>query len=290
MAALKEDAMPVFLWQPTVATSLAIAFCCSAWPVLAGGGKVGPIRLPSAQEVGTAVEQGVNGAGKAAADVITLGQTGRDRDAAAAEAREREAQQARANAEAQRQQKITDVSSTIRLLESIVKSYDENQKLIGTLKGLHEKILIAGTVELEDRSRSMALFERLRDSQRKQSNDLKDLVEALSRLKVVDQDLYRSVESKDAPIVDVDKGARVQAVSVARRILDTAVAEGETSAFYLSKAAEQLQTESLRSLVATSAEAKTILVVLEGQVAAQRTTYVANLDGKKKELAELGPA
>lgn len=271
-------------------TFAGMALSCLVPIALAGGGNIGPIRLPSAQEVGKAVEEGVSNAGKAAADVITLGEEGRRRDRERAEAQEREAAQARANAEALRRQKINDLSSSIQLLEGIVKSYDENKKLIDTLKSLHDKILVVGTAELEDRATSMAFLERLRDSRRKQSNDLKDLVQALSNLKVLDQNLYKSLESKDLPIVDADKSARAQAVSTARRILDTAIAEGETSTLYLTKAVEQLQTESLRSMVALSTQAKTILVTLDGQVATQRATYVANLDGKKKELAALGPA
>lgn len=267
-----------------------MALSCLVSFVLAGGGNIGPIRLPSAQEVGKAVEEGVSNAGKAAADIVTLGEEGRRRDQERAEVQEREATQARVNAEALRRQKINDLSSSIQLLEGIVKSYDENKKLIDTLKSVHDKILVAGTAELADRASSMAFLERLRDSRRKQSNDLKDLVQALSNLKVLDQDLYKSLESKDLPIIDADKSARAQAVSTARRILDTAITEGETSTLYLSKAVEQLQTESLRNMVALSTQAKTILVTLDGQVATQRATYVANLDGKKKELAALGPA
>lgn len=275
-------------WGAKTFTGMALS--CLVPIALAGGGNIGPVRLPSAQEIGKTVEEGVSNAGKAAADVITLGEEGRRRDRERAEAEEREAAHARANAEALRRQKINGLSSSIQLLEGIVKSYDENKKLIDTLKSLHDKILLVGTAELEDRATSMAFLERLRDSRRKQSNDLKDLVQALSNIKVLDQSLYKSLESKDLPIVDADKSARAQAVSTARRILDTAIAEGETSTLYLTKAVEQLQTESLRSMVALSTQAKTILVTLDGQVATQRATYVANLDGKKKELAALGPA
>ena len=269
-------------------TGLALTFFVPI--ALAGGGKIGPIRLPSAQEVGKAVEEGVSNAGKAAADVITLGEEGRRRDRKEAEEREREAAQARANAEAMRRQKINELTSSIQLLEGIVKSYDENKKLIDTLNSLHEKILLAGMAELKDRASSIAFLERLRDSRRKQSNDLKDLVQALGSLKVLDQSLYKALESKDLPIVDADQSARDQAVLTARRILDTASAEGETSTLYLTKAVEQLQTESLSCMVALSTQAKTTLVTLDGQVASQRATYLANLDGKKKELAALGPA
>lgn len=270
-------------------TIAGMALSCLVQTALAGGGNIGPVRLPSAQEVGKAVEEGVSNTGKAATDLVTLGEEGRRRDRERAEAQEREAAQARASTEALRRQKINDLSSSIQLLEGIVKSYDENKKLIDTLKSLHDKILVVGTAELESRATSMAFLERLRDSRRKQSNDLKDLVQALSNLKVLDQNLYKSLESKDLPITDADKIARAQAVSTARRILDTAIAEGETSTLYLTNAVEQLQTESLRSMVALSTQAKTILVTLDGQVVTQRATYAANLDGKRKELAALGP-
>lgn len=267
-----------------------LLFTCLVPIALAGGGKIGPIRLPSAEEVGKTVEEGVRNAGAAAAELVTLGENGRRRDRERAEAQEREAAQARASAEALRRQKINDLTSSVQLLEGIVKSYDENKKLIDTLKSLQERILLAGTVELEDRASSIGFLERLRDSRRKQSNDLKDLVQALGNLKVLDESLYKAVESKDLPIVDVDKSARAQAVSTARRILDTAIAEGETSTHYLSKAVEQLQTDSLRSMISLSTQSKTVLTTLDGQVVTQRATYVASLEGKKKELAALGPA
>jgi len=257
---------------------------------VAGGGTVAGVRVPSVQEVGRTVEQTVAKAGSAAEDVVTLGEAGRRRDKERAEAEEKLAAERRANAETARLTKIASLTDQISVLDSITRSYGENQKIVDFLLTLHAQISAIGEAELTSRQKSFAWIERARDSRRKQSNDLKDLVQVLNNLAILDEKLYKAAQSKDAPITDSTKQSRTAALNAARSVIETAQAEGDTSQIYLTHALENLKTDELVNLVALSGKARTSLQSLKGKMQTQSASYSNMLEGKRNELKALQTA
>ena len=220
--------------------------------------------------------------GKAAGEVVSLGEIGRQRDRERAEAAEREARIQAEAAQRQRTDRINSTKDQIATLERITAALASNKSLAEEAWTLHDKIVTAGQSELVARARATADEERTADSLRKSREELAGLNNALTSLNYLDGQLEKTSSAQQEVAVE-----GTQAIEVARQLLRTADLDAASGGLYLDRAVRTLKTDNLKDLITTSIEARSLLAGLRSNLAEQMRTYSDQLAGKKNELASL---
>jgi hypothetical protein len=234
------------------------------------------------------IERGVANLGKAAADVITLGEEGRRRDRERAENARREAEAAAASAAREKAVRAAGLRDQITILERVVANIDTNSALVADVTSLHDQIIKLGQEELARRKTADAQIERAADASRSAQRELTGLVGALDSLQFLDEQLLRSVNAPDSALVDAEKQARERALAAARQLIRTADLDNVSAGVYLDRAVKSLKTENLNTLVQMSANAQARLATVRANIVAQRSSFGNQLEGKRRELAALG--
>ena len=240
-------------------------------------------------QAGKEIEKGVSNLGKAAADVVTLGEVGRERDRERAEADEKVKAAQREGIEKLREREIISTKDQIALIKQIDHYFNDAQELVNEMWTYYDNILQLGVKEIKNREASSKLIDWLADSTTKSDIDIRNLSNTLFFLQSTNDKLLDALsKNKNNDLQNSAQQSSKEYIESAAKQLRTASTQLETSKLYLSEL-NKLKTEVLLSLVKDIVNVRSLIAELRTKIEKQREDFKLQLEAQEKRLKELEP-